>query len=187
MKKYIFLFIGILFYLGCQQNKPPKEFSGNPKFQTTDPARLYFKNIKSVAYYRTRKPHSDLDIYQLKKKVQTNERPIIHPMIVDNWLDNEAYLFLEKNDYSQFFDPLTIKIDQDTSANIFTIDLFNKDNQYNFAAKIYEALKARWALSVKNKDKTFVPILVHYQDKANFMATMTDYFRLIELDRKERQ
>jgi len=184
MKKYIFLFIYLVFNFGCEQNKAAKEFAGNPKFQTTDPARLYFNNIRSVAYYKTRKQHAEMDIYQLKKKAQTDKRPIIHPIIVDNWIDNEAYLFLEKNDFPQFFDPLTIKVEQDTNVAIFEIEVFNKENQYEFAAKIYAALKERQSLSLKNKAGIFIPIFENYQDKSNFMITMTDYFRLIELERK---
>ena len=107
-------------------------------------------------------------------------------MIVDNWIANEAYLFLEKNDFQQFFDPLTIQVLQDTARTTFEIDVFNKDNQYDFARKIYEAPKARQPLVVKDKTGTFIPIFENYQDKANFLTTMTDYFRLIELDRKGR-
>ena len=186
MKINIFLVTYILFCFGCQQNGTPIAFSGNPKYKTTDPARLYFNNIRSIAYYKTRKPHSKIDIYQLKKKAQTADRPIIHPMIVDNWLDNEAYLFLEKNDFPRFFDPLTIKTVQDTTMASFEIDVFNKGNQYDFAANIYEALKARQTLMVKDKEGQFIPILEHYQDKSNFMITMTDYFRLIEVERKRK-
>ncbi len=186
MKKNIFLFVYVLFCFGCEQNSTPKAFSGTPKYKTTDPARLYFNNIRSIAYYRTRKLHSEIDIYQLKKKAQTVARPIIHPMIVDNWLDNEAYLFLEKNDFRQFFNPLTIKIEQDTSSTIVAINVFNKGKQYDFAAKIYAALKARQTITVKNKEGQFIPILENYQDKSNFMITMTDYFRLIEVDRKRK-
>ena len=186
MKKHIFLLICLVFNFGCQQHKERKAFSGNLKFQTNDPARLYFKNIRSVAYYKTRKQHSELDIYQLKKKAQTDKRPIIHPIIVDNWIDNEAYLFLEKNEYQQFFDPLTVKVEQDTSMAIFEINVFNKNNQYEFANKIFAALKARQPLTVKNKAGAFVPIYDNYQDKSNFMTTMTDYFRFIELERKRK-
>ncbi|MFK7980292.1 MAG: hypothetical protein AB8G86_09950 [Saprospiraceae bacterium] len=186
MKKNIFLFISLLFCFSCQQNSTPTPFSGSPKYQTTDPARLYFNNIRSIAYYKTRKPPSEIDIYQLKKKAQAVDRPIIHPIIVDNWLANEAYLFLEKNDFRQFFAPLTIKIEQDTSNPIFEIDVFNKSNQYDFAATIYEALKARQTITVKDKEGQFIPILENYQDKSNFMITMTDYFRLIDVDRKRK-
>ncbi len=82
MKKNIYLLIYVLFCFGCQQNSTSTAFSGNPKYKTTDPARLYFNNIRSIAYYKTRKPHSKIDIYQLKKKAQTVDRPIIH-----RWID----------------------------------------------------------------------------------------------------
>ena len=81
---------------------------------------------------------------------------------------------------------MTIKTVQDTTTAIFEIDVFNKDNQYDFAANIYGALKARQTLLVKDKAGLFIPILENYQDKSNFMITMTDYFRLIELDRKRK-
>jgi len=185
MKKYTILLISLFFYFGCQQNTPKTTVVGSSKYSTIDPARLYFKNIRSIAYYRTRKPNSKIDIYQSKKKIYTDKRPILYPLIVDNWLDNEAYLFLEKNNFISFFDPLTIKAEQDTSTTTFEIAVFNKDNQYEFATKIYEALKKRETLSVKTKEEIFVPIFENYQDKSNFIMTMNDYFRLIEKDRKD--
>lgn len=186
MKKYIILPVCLFFYFGCQQNTSSTTYASNSKFSTNDPARLYFKNIRSIAYYHTRKPNSKIDIYELKKKVYSDKRPILYPMILDNWLDNEAYLFLEKNEFIDFFDLLTIKAEQDTITTLFEIDVFSKDQQYEFATKIYEALKERQTLTVKTKKEIFVPIFENYQDKSNFIITMNDYFRLIEKDRKDR-
>lgn len=184
MKKIIFLFICFVFCDACEENSEPKVFSGNKQFQTTDPSRLYFNNIRSAAYYSSRKKNSKIDIYKSRKLAQTDKRPILYPMIVDNWLDNEAYIFLEKNDYRKFADPLTVKAVKDSIENTFVIDVFNKKNQYAFAEDIYNALIDRQALSVQTKDGTFVPILADYRDKSNFIMTVADYFKLIEKDRK---
>ncbi len=184
MKKIIFLLFSISICLACESNKQPKAFTGDRQFQTTDPSRLYFKNIRSIAYYRTRKPHSDIDIYQVRKFSRTDKRPIIYPQILDNWLDNEAYIFLEKNAFPKFASPLTIKAESDSLSTTFEIDIFNKKNQYEFASSIFNALSNGQELSVKTKEASFVPIFQNYQDKSNFMMTMRDYYGLIELDRK---
>jgi len=184
MIKYIYLLLCISFFLACESNKSPKKITGDRQFQTTDPSRLYFKNIKSVAYYRTRKRHSEIDIYQVRKFSRTNKRPILYPQILDNWLDNEAYIFIEKNAFPKYASPLTIKATKDTLSTIFEIDIFNKKNQYEFVENIYQALKNRAELSVKTKEESFVPIFQNYQDKSNFMMTIRDYYRLIELARK---
>ncbi len=184
MKKIIFLLIYVTICFGCQKNDKPKTFTGDKQFKTTDPSRLYFNNIRSTSYYSSRKRNTKIDIYKARKSAQTDKRPILYPMIVDNWLDNEAYLFLEKNKYSKFADPLTIKAERDTILQTFVIDVFNKKNQYAFAENIYNSLNDRQTLSVKTKDGTFVPILQNYQDKTNFVMTLNDYFRLIEKDRK---
>lgn len=184
MKKIIFLLFSISICLACESNKQPKAFTGDRQFQTTDPSRLYFKNIRSIAYYRTRKLHSEIDIYQVRKFSRTDKRPIIYPQILDNWLDNEAYIFLEKNAFPKFASPLMIKAESDSLLTTFEIDIFNKKNQYEFASSIFNALNNGQELSVKTKEEAFVPIFQNYQDKSNFMMTMRDYYRLIELDRK---
>lgn len=184
MKNIFFLLLFIVFCLGCTKSTKTNSFNGDRQFQTNDPARLYFKNIRSVAYYRTRKPHSEVDIYKSKKLAQTDKRPILYPMIVDDWLKNEAYLFLEKNAYSNFATPLTIKAKRDSTESIFTIEVFNKKNQYAFAESIYKALRDKQTLTVKTKKETFVPIFNNYQDKSNFLMTMADYYKLIDKDRK---
>jgi len=184
MKKIIFLLIPFSFFFACQKNNKPKQFTGDQQFKTTDPSRLYFKNIRSVSYYSSRKANSKIDIYKSRKLAQTDKRPILYPMILDNWLDNEAYLFIEKNAYPQFANPLTIKAARDTTTQIFKIGVFNKKNQYAFAENIYNALNDKQALSVKTKDGVFVPILENYQDKTNFVMTVKDYFKFIEKERK---
>jgi len=185
MKKFIYLLICLSFLWTCESNKPPKAFNGERQFQTTDPARLYFKNIRSVAYYRTRKLHSEIDIYQVRKFSRTDKRPIIYPQILDNWLDNEAYIFVEKNAFPKFASPLTIKAESDSLSMTFDIDIFNKKNQYEFATNIFNSLKKGQELSVKTKEEAFVPIFQNYQDKSNFLMTMRDYYSLIELERKK--
>lgn len=111
----------------------------------------------------------------------TDERPILYPLIVNNWLEDEAYLFLEKNNYPYFGEPIIIKAVNDTLFSTFEIGVFNKKNQYEFAREIYKSLKEGNLLEIKTKEETYVPIFQNYEDKSNFMMTMRDYYRLIEL------
>lgn len=108
------LVVGTLIFLlfaGCKEPTPSKPQDSKPTglFATTAPSKIYFNNIRSIQYYRNRKPGTKLDVYRHKKFSMTNKRPIIYPLIIDNWMKDEAYLFVEQNTYPSFSDPLKIR------------------------------------------------------------------------------
>lgn len=183
MIKYLML---LIFFLetSCQHPQPPKEFTGNELFHTTDPSRLYFNNIRSTYYYKQRQPNTRIDIYKFRKLKQTRKEPLIQPKIVNNWMQDEAYIFLETNDYiGGFSDTLTVKwqSNRDTTNGYYYLTLANKENQYQFARNLYESLKEKHYMEVKTKKNGFVPIFEDYAEQNNFRTTLNDYYRLTEL------
>ena len=187
MKNTLFLIIFIISLFSCQHRKEERSRITNSVFQTDDPSRIYFNNIRSINYYRTRKPNTDIDIYQLKKTVRTDERPIVRALILDNWMDKEAYVFVEKNEYPSFHEPLTVIIQGDNTVDTLQLAVFNKKNQYQFTEQVYHALTNRHPVAVKTKGGSFVPIYETYQDRNNFLTTLKDYYVLIDKERKDKR
>ncbi|MEL6926847.1 MAG: hypothetical protein AAFO94_22595, partial [Bacteroidota bacterium] len=116
--QYVIKVLILLWFLGgllsCEVPSAQKEFTGDKQFRTTDPSRLYFSNMRSGSYFNRRKPNTKVDLYTLRKFSREKERPILYPIIVNNWLQDEAYVFIERNQYDAFKDSLKIRWEADT-------------------------------------------------------------------------
>jgi len=175
---FLILFVGLL---SCERVPEEKQFSGDPLYRTTDPSRLYFNNIRSNAYYRERKPNTRIDIYKFRKLKINREEPLIQPKIVNNWMQDEAYVFIDKNNYlGGFTDTLTVQWESDSTSGYHYLALANKKNQYDFAKAIYESIEARHRMKVRTQKNGFVPVFDDREERVNFRTTLNDYYKLTE-------
>jgi len=176
----IFLLIGI-FSCGDISSKRIVNNTKIP-YRTTDPSKLYFKNIKSIAYYVQTVEPNRMEKYTFRKFDKSNEQPNLYPLIINNWMEDEAYIFLEKNDFPNWADPMTIQVKADTATYDIQMLRAGKEHQYDFAEKLFQNIQAKNDLSVKVSDSTYLPFLQNYRDRIYFMTVMKDYYRLIEKD-----
>lgn len=181
-------FLGIIFpilllFTACASPEPQKEFTGDHQFRTTDPSRLYFNNIRSTHYYRTKYKPANSDLYRNRKLSFDNKRPIIHPVIVNNWMSDEAYIFIEKNEYTKgWSDTLTVRwSENDSIGGEYLLTVPSRPNMYAFAGKLYAAMKEGKTLEAKDAKGNFAPVLEIQQDRSAFQTTIRDYYRLTEL------
>ena len=183
MKCLFSFFVCLLFISACTSPEPQKEFTGDRQFRTTDPSRLYFNNIRSTDYYRNRKPGTRIDLYRHRKLSFKDDRPVLHPVIVNNWMKDEAYIFIEKNAYRNgWSDTLTVRWSQgDTLSGTYELPLGTRPAMYEFAGKIYGAMKDKQQLQVKDKFGNFTPILSDGTDRSAFQMVMRDYYKLTEV------
>ena len=179
MKKVALYLYLLLIYCACDAPASKAPFAGDPQFRTTDPSRLYFRNIRSASYFHERRPNK-MDVYRLRQFSNTKQRPIIYPVIINNWLEDEAYVFVEPNHFTNFHDTLTIQAKSDTGQTEYALLVPNKKMQFDFAQQIYYNIKAGDELSIKVKNGTFIPIFSEKEDRQHYMTTLRDYYRLIE-------
>lgn len=176
--------ISIFFLISaCQVPEPQKVYTGEKQFRTTDPSRLYFNNIRSTDYYRKRKTNTEIDLYTHRKLSYVDSRPIIQPILVNNWLENKAYIFIEKNDFKEgWSDTLTVAWSvNDSLGGYYILDNLTRPKMYVFAGQLYEALLSKQELKIKDKKGTFYPIMLEAYDRKAFMITMRDFYRLTEV------
>lgn len=167
-------------FLHCSvQPNPDKEHVPNERFKTTQPSRLYFNNMRSVSYDSERKGASKMDVYQLRSFSKTKDRPIIYPAIVDNWMKDEAYVFVQQNDYDAFADTLRVFWSKGEEEGVLELLRPTMLEQQSFATSIYEKLAEGNDLRVATTSGTQA-IFKDRQDRNNFMTVMKDYYRLIE-------
>lgn len=184
MKKIIFLLCAVTLYWGCQQPEPQREFTGDEQFRTTDPSRLYFKNMRSVYYYLENKPHAKADIFWLKRYSKAKDRPILYAKIVNDWMRDEAYIFVENGFYPHFpSDSLKLLWEdttQDTSGQII-LGTRSRQNQYAFCGQVYDALTKGYAFTMVDARGDTIPIFEAGDDRTHFTTTVRDYYRLTEV------
>jgi len=178
MKNIGILLVVIIMATACNSSVKQDEKKSN-RYHTTDPSRLYFKNIRSSSYSEKQLANR-MDVYKHKKFDNTNERPIIYPTIVNNWMGDEAYLFIEKNTYPNYGDSLIIKWEQGKDNGQFMLTLPTKDDQYDFIKQIYEGIKKGQELTLKTKEGIYVPIFQNKEDQTQFVVTVNDYYKLTE-------
>jgi hypothetical protein len=185
MKKMWFVVMVLLVFVNCETPKPQKVFTGDKQFRTTDPSRLRFLNVRAAYYYRERPQHTKLDIYKLRKFSNGKNKPVIAPVIVNNWMKDEAYLFFENNLYPYFRDTITIKWieknDSITNSGFHELTLKTKKNQYEFGGKLYESIQKGHDLFLKNTKNELVPIYNNGEERSAFTMTIRDYYRLTEV------
>lgn len=181
MKKIIFAFF-LLSLLACQVEKPRKVFEGDEAFRVTEPARLYFNNIRSIQYYKRRQAKTNIDIYTHRKFYKGRARPLIRPIIVHQWMKDEASIFLEKNDYPFFGDGYHLKWinRRDSTAGILKMERKTRQNQYEMAGSIYDCILKGYDLSIVNTKGENIAILNDRKDQSAFITTMKDYYKLSE-------
>lgn len=188
---FVFFCFVLLLSLSTCQNASSEEGSSaetaaeRSPFFVNDASHLYFKNVR--AYYYDEKPGPGansaerMKLYQLRKFSGTSDRPILFPVIVDNWIKDEAYLFIEENGYvGGFKKPLTVLAvaAKDTSTIELTRPTMN--TQLAFAETLQANLEAGQALLVLDSMGTAVPIFTDKQDQLNFLTTLKDYKKLTE-------
>ena len=111
MKKNMFLsFLCILLTACSGPGSRQNNTSSGPQYQTTAPSLLYFKNIRSINYEQSEQPGTRIELYRLRQFSQPAKEPLLVPTIANNWLEDEAFIFLEPVDFGQpWARPITIR------------------------------------------------------------------------------
>lgn len=180
------IFLTVILILGAcagRQDIPDAQPEGEAWtiFHTTPPSQLFFKNVRSVYYYHERRHGKEADLYRLRKWAMTRKRPILYPVIVNDWMKDEAYLFLEPNDFEGgFSDDFRIALAGDTTGQQWALELRTVENQLAYAEVLLEQLKKEQELVILDAKGTWRPFMSESKDRLHFMITMTDYLRLTE-------
>lgn len=181
MGRLAFALIGIILVLSaCNPDKNKEVDQTTISFTTNDASKLFFKNLRQPYYDKEEMAVAKLDVYRLKKRNTTNERPVINLAIVNNWRYDEAYLLLEPNSFLHL-DQLSVKWVKENTGEEGTVSFENgnKRSIVRFADQIYALLQQEAKLTVSVEDKS-MDILEKAEDREAFRITMVDYYRLVQ-------
>lgn len=171
----------ILLLAGCKIDRDKPVDRNKFTFHMADDDNLFFRNVRQI-YYNRSSPDGKWQAYRNKDFYEGNDRPLIIPVIVINWLQDEAYLLIDTNEFLSDEDHLSVVIADTIQHKADTISLSQRgrENMLEFASKMYEGIQQKRSMFVKSKND-FLPLLANEDDRENFRITLADYYRLIRV------
>ncbi len=162
---------------GLERTEP---FAGDPEFRMSQPAQLFFANIRSSQYYHERPAGTELDMYRSKAFSQKTERPMLIPIIVQAYLKDEAYLFVKPNSYSGLVEPLHVSYRSARASGTFDKGVGTRLDHRTLADSLAASLSRGDSLFVRLADGQMRSILEDAWERKHFLTVMADYARLME-------
>ncbi len=173
----LFLFFSLV-SCGKEQAVSPE---GASVFQVSDPSHLFFKNMRSNQYIQTTQPNTRIDQYRLRQWDLDKDRPLLVPVIVDNWMQDEAYLFVETNAYQPgFAEPLTVQWSTEEEQGQIALEQRQPADQRTFLLAVYDAIDRGANLQIRIDEDQYTSLFENTLDQLYFRKTVKDYLRLTE-------
>jgi hypothetical protein len=168
----------ILLLTGCKIDQDKKVDRSKFQFEIGDDSELFFRNVRQIFYDRS-SPDGTWQAYRFSNRYFGNERPVILPVIVINWLKDEAYLLIDTNELLGEEDYLKVIISDSSTLKSDTVILNQRgrERMLEFGSQLYEAIQANQQIEVKSRGE-FLPVLNEDIDSESFRVTMSDYYRL---------
>lgn len=172
------LFLALILLTGCQSNSVERERTGNDRFKTTAPSFIYFKNIRSIKYQTSRNPKTQMDFYRPKVFMNSNKIPIIYPIIIHNWLEDESYLSFERKNIEE---TAKILLNNEVGDTI-QLDWPTKDylDQLEFVRQLDNNLQSEKNIFIQEINKERITLKYSLTERTSFRAVLQDFLNLTE-------
>jgi len=177
--KLLFIFLLIL---SCSPDNRKQLAMEDFSFGITHDSGIFFKNVRQLYYdFQEIPPGSGRYAYRLKNRETSESQAVLYPTIVVDWLNDQATILIEPNNYPGIPLQLHVKINCEESDEAFIVlDERGKENMLEFANRIYEAIVAGCRLSLETEQE-FIPLMESEKSREAFRKTMLDYFNLVRM------
>lgn len=171
------LILLFLFMLNsCKIDQDRKADPARFQFSVGDDADLFFRNVRQI-YYDRQSPDGKWQAYRLKDRYTGNDRPLLTPVIVIQWLKDEAYLLIENNAPLDNEDFLSVIIQSPEATDTVILNTRGRERMLEFGSKIYEAIQQKKEMKIK-LNGVYQPFLNLPEDRESFRIPMGDFYRL---------
>lgn len=174
IRKFL-VFFALLAIASCKLDSDKKVNREKFKFKVGVDASLFFRNVRQI-YYDRYSPDGKWQAYRFGDR--TTEGTYINPVVVINWIKDEAYLLIETSDDLSEVPFLSVRINHATAeSDTIILKDRGKEKMLEFGSCIYEAIQQQDSLKVLLKGK-YVHVFSTEEDRENFRIPMSDYYRL---------
>lgn len=166
--------ISVLFFLSDNERKVNPE---KVRFKTTESAELRFKNLRSYYYTVESFESSYQDVYRFRNVHIYKEGEIgIHFIIINHWIEDEAFIIPEFVGEIKQYDSLQIK----WSKGNFTYEKGDLESSWKLSAYVYMSIIENDVLMYFNQNQNeWRPFLAHPNEQTQCKIVLKDYFTLV--------
>ena len=176
----LFLLLFLLLF-SCQPAFKAPAPPADTRFHTTPPSKIYFNNIRSTSYTITTDEATQTNQYQLRKWPDTSTTPFLLPVIIDNWLYDQAYLQLKWVALEEEpKPPFRVRAYTQTTEQYFSVEDWTWSGQHDFGQQLYGALLSGQKLQLIKADSSQIPLFEDDALRSLFRITLQDYQKLTE-------
>jgi hypothetical protein len=174
------LLIGFSFFalFSCNIDKGKRVDAEKRVYKSNDATKLFFRNVRASYYDKTTLEAAKLDVYRIRTRNLTEEFPVIHLALVNNWLQDEAYIIVEPNGFFSVGDTIRVSW-QDTMPQEIQFVFGNKDQHTVFADKIYNNMLDGLDMYIHKGSESW-PLFPTSKEREAFRVTMIDFYRLVQ-------
>ena len=148
------------------------------EFKVGADASLFFRNVRQI-YYDRYSPDGKWQAYRFGDR--PTKGTFINPVIVINWLKDEAYLLIETSDDLGEEQFLSVIINRATEkGDTIILEERGKEKMLEFGSRVYEAIQQQDSLEVLLKGK-YIYLFSTEEQCESFRIPMSDYYRLIAI------
>lgn len=172
----VLILLTIFILSSCKIDQDRKADPARFQFSVGDDADLFFRNVRQI-YYNRQSPDGKWQAYRLKDRYTGNDRPLLTPVIVIQWLKDEAYLLIENNEPLANEDFLSVVIQSPEASDTLILNTRGRERMLEFGSKIYEAIQEKREMKIK-VNGTYQPFMDVPEDRESFRIPMGDFYRL---------
>lgn len=180
MNRFIIWMLLILGIWACNPDKRKRIDAEHIVYKSNDATKLFFRNMRAIYYDKQTLEQAKIDVYRMKDRNQTEDYPVLNLALVNNWLQDEAYIIIEPNGFFSVGDTIRVTWQEESGRQGESIFIFgNKDNHTRFADEIYNNILSSFPMRI-HKDEEEWPLFNSPNDKETFRKTMVDFYRLVQ-------
>ena len=162
--------------IACTDVNRTSTATDDPRFHTDDASELFFRNTRQNKYLELPQLTEGQDVFRFYQLRESKSNPQIYGLIVLNWLEDEAYFFVETNDYPQDFKkPLTVVTA--TGKELILTD-YAPAAQLEFGESLARWLNQNEELSVISGTGATIRVFRDRDERTAFLTALGDFLRL---------
>ncbi len=172
---FLTLTLGLSFFFAPQ----PKPIDwDNISFSTTSSSLLYFKNVRSYYYNISPDEKAPFVLYRLKRRIRDSSRHYLQFIIVNNPLQDEAYLFAELSPVSKKYPALSVRFNNN---EVFELPaLLKNEDHYRLGAKVFNHLINNEKMYLCSGPDTLTELFAEKKTNLSAEIILEDYFKLTD-------
>jgi hypothetical protein len=173
----------LLSWMSCGDGTAPQDTDTSSPYYVDDASYLYFKNLRVKDYTVEERQTPRVDVYRHRDGAEIADRPTMRIALIDNWLQDEAYLQIELVDAAgASLGPVSLspRFGGATAGESYVVGSGQPADALAFVRAVRAAANQRRVLTFAAEGGGVADFVIDLNDFSPQLTTIDDYLRLID-------